>query len=316
MASSPVEKHFQMQGTGGSEPEMDEEETYAAQPAWGEESDASQESDEAEEEEERLALQRQEEEKDLALKRLYMQFGARRHYQLRSWHHLHKARCGMKVADGEELGNLVASRSTRTWSNLSYQNVEIVGGVPLQGGEKQLAPYVRFIPPAEAPPTDDKDWLRPIDPKIMQHMQPKWLESINSRFQDEDKRKRVLDYYKPVLEWSPSQLQGKNRLDPVAMGTGERGFRYLDEKEKKLKSIMVKPPVQARKPPAESGEAPEEQLRKKPKGGSSVDTESVQDDCPFESLGPGSRVWRLGQVGRVQTFNGIDGCVYAALLPA
>ena len=252
----------------------------------------------------------EEEEEDPSLRpiQLKLQHGANGNWGLREMHHLHKAKGGCPVKDGKELGQIFFSKSGKVWEKVSYTHVDLLGGVPLQGGEQQMAPHVRFIPPEGAPETDDADWARPVCAKVMEYLQPLWLKAINAKFKDEDKRKRVLAYYKPVLEWKPSQLNGQ-RLNPVAFGTGDRGFIPL---ERQLKSIIVKPPVQSRKATLEHGDAP---ASKKQKGGSSVDTESVDDECPFESLGPGSRVWKLGEVGKVHTFNGIDGNVYAALLP-
>ena len=250
----------------------------------------------------------EEEEEGLELLELYMQHGARRNWQLRKKHRLHKAKCGLRVASGKELGNIVGSRSSKVWSGLKYYHVELIGGEPLQGGPPQVAPHVRFLPPEDSPETDDPNWLRPVHAKIMAHLQPLWLEAINTKFKDKDeKRNQILAYYKPVLEWKPSQLDGP-RLDPVSLGTGPRGFLAL---KRPLTTIRVAPPVQPRKLPLEGGEANEPKKQK----ASSVDTESVQDDSPFEAAGEGSGVWRLGEVGRVHTFNGIDGFVYAAVLP-
>ena len=238
---------------------------------------------------------------------LKMQHGAHRNWGLREKHHVHKAKGGLPIQDGYQLGNLLYSRSGKVWSHVMYHHIDLVGGVPLLGGEQQLAPHVRFITPEGSPETDDAVWLRPVHAKVMEFLQPLWRQAID-KIKDDVKRQRVLDYYKPVLEWTSAQLNGP-RLDPVAMGTGERGFILLT---KPLKSILVRPRVQPRKASLEGGES---SGSKKQKADSSVDTESMQEDLPFESVGEGSGVWRLGEVGKVHTFNGIDGCVYAAQLP-
>ena len=249
-----------------------------------------------------------EDEEDLELVDLYLQHGAHRNWQLRKKHIVHQAKRSVPVKNGAELGNLLVSRSGKVWGKVMYNNVHIVGGVPLQGGKELLAPYVCFTPPEGSPETDDARWLRPVHSKVMEYLKTVWIEAINLKYRDPEKRKRVLEYYKPVLEWEAPQLGGSGSLNPVAMGTGDRGFLLMS---RSLKSIAVRPPVQARKAPQESGEP---STSKKQKSTSSADTESVCEECPFTSLGPGSRVWRLGEVGRVVVNNGIDGNVYASVL--
>jgi hypothetical protein len=285
------------QSPGMDRADSEAEEEYAVEEDEEQQSEAGSNADEEEEEQE----------EGLALLPLFMQHGAHRNWQLREKHHVHKAKGGCPIKDGKELGNLLGSRSGKVWGKVMYNHIDLVGGVPLQGGEEQLAPHVRFLPPEGSPDSDDAQWLRPVHAKVVEFLQPLWLEAINTKFKDEEKRKRVLSYYKPVLDWKPSQLKGP-RLDPVAMGTGQRGFLAL---ERQLKSVLVKPPVQPRKTPLEGGEASTSKKQK----ASSVDTESVDDECPFQSLGPGSRVWCLGEVGRVVVNNSIDGNVYASVLP-
>lgn len=293
------------QSPGMERADSEAEEEYAVEEGEEQQSEAGSNADEEEEEEE--VEEQEEQEKGLGLLPLFVQHGAHRNWQLREKHHVHKAKGGCPVKDGKELGNLLGSRSGKVWGKVMYNHVDLVGGVPLQGGEEQLAPHVRFIPPEGSAETDDAQWLRPVHAKVIEFLQPLWLKAIHTKFKDEEKRKRVLAYYRPVLEWKPSQLKGP-RLDPVAIGTGDRGFLALS---RQLKSIAIRPPVQPRKTPLDAGET---SAAKKQKA-SSVDTESVQDDPPFEAVGDGSGVWRLGEVGRVHTFNGIDGHVYAAVLP-
>lgn len=250
------------------------------------------------------------------MSRYKMQHGAHREYQVPESMILHEAKSGMRVESGEHLGNMVASRAPKNWDGLKWTHVHIVGGKSKTTGEQEQAPFVCFMPPGDmAEETDDVDWMRPIPAKVMEHYQPQWKAEIKEKYDDE-RLKRELQKYKPVLKWNESMLSGQ-RIDPKNFGIGRGGFMLI---KKKLKSIRVAPEVVPRNAPKSDGgqqtkltsaiaKAPP--LSKKGQGSSSMhDMESVASDATSMVE---ARTIRIGPVTTTSTFV-LDGVVYATTL--
>jgi len=248
----------------------------------------------------------------------FIQHGAHREYHVPKRLIQHEAPKNMKVRDGHHIGDMIASRSGKTWEGLMYYHVSMVGGENISGSEES-APHVCFEPPDGSLDTDDLLWMRPIPATVMTHHIPLWKAAIDEKYASKpDKLKDVLCKYKKVLKWTADKLSGQ-RLDPKNFSVGNKGFVPLAAGVK-LKSIRIAPdPV----PRSGGGKAETSshgtkltsaisKSNKKNKNASSVAVD-MQSDASDVTAIPDARVIRIGPVGTTSTYV-LDGIIYATLM--
>ena len=249
------------------------------------------------------------------------QHGAHREYGVPVKFIIFEAKKPMPVRDGEHIGNMLASRSGKAWDGLMHFHVTLMGGHSKTSGKREVAPYVCFKPPEDAEESDDAVWLRSIPAKVIEYHQPLWRAAIKERFKaDKEKRNRFLEFSKPVLEWTPEQFTGP-KLNPESLGVGKKDFRLLT---KKLKSLRINPepvprgggkqPVEEAKPKAAKLSSVISQGAPKAKtaaSSSSIATMDASEGSEMEVV-PDAKVVRIGDVGKVKTFEN-DGGVFATI---
>jgi hypothetical protein len=245
----------------------------------------------------------------------FIQHGAHREYRVPTVLIQHEAPKNMKVKDGHHIGDMVASRSGKTWEGLMWYHVSMIGGENISG-EEESAPHICFEPP-EGEETHDEYWLRPIPAKVMEYHQPLWKAAIKDKFADRpEKIQEVFSKYKKVLKWTADKLSGQ-RLDPKNFPVGKGGFVPL-EAGMKLKSIRVAPePVPRGGNKGESSSQGAKLISAiskshKSKAASSVAVD-IQSDASDVTAMPDARVIRIGPVGTTSTYV-LDGMVYATLM--
>lgn len=248
----------------------------------------------------------------------FVQHGAHREYRVPLSLLQHEAPKNMKVKDGHHIGDMVASRSGKTWDGLMWFHVSIIGGENTSG-EEESAPQVCFDPPdGDGADTDDSNWMRPIPAKVMEYHIPLWKMAIKEKYAAKpDKIQEVFSKYKKVLKWTADKLSGQ-RLDPKNFPVGKGGFVPLAAGVK-LKSIRVAP-----EPVPRNGGGKGESLSHgtklisaiskshKSKGASSVAVD-MQSDASDVTAMPDARVIRIGPVGTTSTYV-LDGMIYATLM--
>lgn len=253
----------------------------------------------------------------------FIQHGAHREYRVPIGLIQHEAPKNMKVKNGRHIGDMVASRSGKTWDGLMWFHITLIGGENISG-EEESAPHVCFDPPdGDAAGTDDSHWLRPIPAKVMEYHIPLWKAAIKDKYAantDVTKLHQVHEVfakYKKVLKWTADKLSGQ-RLDPKTFPVGKGGFVPLAA-GLKLKSIRVAP-----EPVPRSGTGKGETSSHgtkltsaickshKSKGASSVAVDMQSDPYDVTDM-PDARVIRIGPVGTTSTYV-IDGMIYATLM--
>ena len=203
----------------------------------------------------------------------------------------HEAKRTMKVADGEKIGQLTSSTSPKVWADLKPAHVTLIGGVSSASNKMELFPFVCFEVPDVT--SDDPNFLRPIPAKVLESMQSGWTGDFHSRYcDDEEKLKRSLEMYKPVLEWSAEDQTG-TRPD-----FSKLGYELVQLTGRKLKSLRVTPT------PAKRGEKSATKKRKQD------DSESGSDATEFTQVE--AKTVRIGAEGSVGIFTR-DGVVYATI---
>lgn len=203
------------------------------------------------------------------------------------------------MKNGQEAGSVLYSKSAKAWASLlSYENVVLVTAERSETKKKETAPHFSIMTARDAPANDECRILRPVPVSVVPFLQASWIEKINKKYgSDKNKLQKVLSHYKKVLEWHPSSMSA-SRMNPMEYVNGTLGFMRSNVS---MLSIVQKPPVESRK----TGDA-EERAAKKARPGSSADADSVTtESTPFDQV-EGGRVWRLGESGKVHTY---DGCV-------
>lgn len=238
---------------------------------------------------------------------LYIQHGAHRDFVVPEKFILHRAPKKLAVEDGDQLGEIIASRALSKWDSLSYQHVYIVGGPNKTTQKVEQAPYVLFQPPQPCT-SDDAQWLRPISGAVMMGCKSQWVAALKEKYtNDPDKLERIMNKYAPVFDWSEDKLDGP-RLNPERLGVGKGGFLLLKEK---LKSIRVAPPVVPRntKTAAPAKAKLSSAISKKPPRHASSDDHSEASE--FTQV-PEAKTVLLGSTDSVQCFV-VNGNLYATM---
>ena len=244
---------------------------------------------------------------------LFLQHGAHREYRVPDAFVLHRAKYKFEVADGVQLGEIIASRAVGKWSGLTFQHIFIIGGPNKMTKEPEQAPYVIFSPKGDVD-SDDDCWLRPVPTAVMAHYQQKWKEDMKDKCGDDaDKLKRVKKKFELVLKWSEDKMNGP-RLNPERLGVGKGGFVLLGTK---LRSIKISPEVMPRgSKSAKTTESKAKLTSAISKGSKTIAKSASRDDVmsemsEFTQVAEAKTVL-LGNIDAVQCFS-MNGKMYATL---